>query len=90
MIDPPPYWVKVFSTTGLLRGPRRMRKWKRKIEFADGPLMELSFMRPIKVLGEDRASIRKPEGHSGKANNFAKNIQLSNQPLYPLDLDLER
>ena len=67
-----------------------MRKSKRKIELAEGPLMELSFMRPTKVLGEDRASISKPEGHKKKkANTFARNIQLSNQPLYPSDLDLE-
>lgn len=43
-----------------------MRISNRKIELADGPLMELSFMRPTKVLGEDRASASKPKGHSGK------------------------
>ena len=32
-----------------------MRKLERKIELADGPLMELSFMCLTKVLGEDRA-----------------------------------
>ena len=51
--------------------------------------MELSFMRPTKVLGEDRASISKSEGYKKKANTFARNILLSNQPLYLLDLDLE-
>lgn len=53
-----------------------MRKSKRKIELADEPLMELSFMRSTKILGEDRASISKPKGHSKKANTFVRNIQL--------------
>ena len=56
MVDPPIYWVEEFGTTGASRGPRRMWKSKRKSEYADGPLIEQSFMRPTKVLSEDEAS----------------------------------
>ena len=47
-----------------------MRISKRKIELADGPLMELSFIRPTKVRGEDRASASEPKGHSEKATSL--------------------
>ena len=49
-----------------------MRKSKREIELADGPLMKLSFMRSTKVLDEDRASISEPDSHSEKTASLSE------------------